>query len=441
MSRRNIFLLFACGVFSYACFVRAEQNPYARYVSAGYTAIDHLSLEQVDDQQLYEGAMQGMVAVLREQGDEHTQFVDETRKREYEEELRQEFGGIGIHYQLLGDPLAPTVLGPPQPGTPAYAADLRVGDRIVDIEGQATKGLKDWEVLKLMRGPVGQPVTVKVERLGTEDLLEITLTRAVIKVESIYGDIRDEDNQWQFHLEQDPRIGYIQLIRFGDKTEEEIIKTLALLKEKKIQALVLDVRDNYGGSLDAAVGISDLFIRAGQPIVTTRDRAGRIRDRFVSTDHGGHTEIPLAILVNNQSASASEILAACLQDYGRARVVGDRTYGKGTVQRLLPLESGRSILKLTTATYWRPSGKNIHRMRGVPEDGDWGVSPDEGFEVALEEKQYDLWRKYRRHRILFGNKLNGPLVDQVNAQNGELPADYVDEALGLALEYLNKQIN
>lgn len=441
MSRRNMFLLFACGVFSYVCFVRAEQNPYARYVSAGYSSIDHLSLEEIDDQQLYEGAMQGMVAVLRERGDEHTQFVDETRKNEYREEITQEFGGIGIHYQLLGEPPVPTILGPPQPGTPAYASDLRVGDRIVSIEGKTTEDMKDWEVLKLMRGPVGQPVTIEVERIGVDDLLEVSLTRAVITVESIYGDIRGDDGQWQFYLEQDPRIGYIQLLRFGDKTEEEVISTLAKLKEKKIEGLILDVRDNYGGSLDAAVGISDYFIRAGQPIVTTRDRHGKIRDRFVSTDRGGFNDIPMAILVNNQSASASEILAACFQDYGRARVVGERTYGKGTVQRLLPLESGRSILKLTTATYWRPSGKNIHRMKGVPEDGDWGVSPDEGFEVAMEEEQYDLWRKYRRHRILFGNKLNGPVVDQVNAKNGELPADYADAALDLAVNYLTKQFD
>lgn len=441
MSRRNMFLLFACGLFSGVCYLRAEQNPYARYVAAGYSVIDSWALEDIDDQRLFEGAMYGMVAVLRDEGDDHTQFVDEDQKNLFREELTQEFGGVGIHFQRLGDPPVPVVLGPPLPGTPAYAADMRAGDRIVKIEGKPTENLKDGEVQQLMRGPVGQPVTVTVQRPGIDDPLLINLTRAIITVESIYGDIRDENGQWQFYLEQDPRIGYIQINSFGDKTEDEIIRTLAALSEQGTKALILDVRDNYGGSLDAAVGISDLFLRAGQPIVTTRDRLGKIRDRFVSTDRGGYDKIPLAILINNQSASASEILAAALQDYHRGRVIGDRTYGKGTVQRLLRLESGRSILKLTTATYWRPSGKNIHRMRDVPESGDWGVSPDAGFEVDLDKEQYELWHKYRRHRRFFGNRVEGLVIDELNAENGKLPEDYVDRALQLAVDDLSKRLD
>ena len=440
MSRRNLFLLFAFGIFSYVCFVRAEQNPYARYLATGYTLVDVWSLEEVQDQQLFEGAMHGLVAALRRGGDEHSQFVSQLQKDKFQEDLSQEFGGIGIHYRMLGDPAVPTVLGPPQPGTPAYAADLRAGDRIVSIDGKPSEKLDDFGILKLMRGPVGQPIVLGIQRVGVDQPLEVSLTRAVITVESIYGDIRDENNQWQFFLEEDPRIGYIQINKFGEKTEEELMRTLASLRDNGVEALVLDVRDNYGGSLDAAVGISDLFLRAGQPIVTTRDRAGKTRDRFVSTGHGGYTELPLAVLVNDQSASASEILAACLQDYGRARVVGERSYGKGTVQRLLRLESGRSLLKLTTATYWRPSGKNIHRMKGATEADDWGVSPDAGFVVDLGQEEYELWQKYRRRRNMFGKKTNGGVVDQVNEQDGHLPDDYVDLALQLAIDDLTARL-
>jgi carboxyl-terminal processing protease len=147
------------------------------------------------------------------------------------------------------------------------------------------------------------------------------------------------------------------------------------------------------------------------------------------------------VLVNHNSASASEILAACLQDYGRATIVGQRSYGKGTVQQLLRMESGRSLLKLTSATYWRPSGTNIHRMQGASESDDWGVKPDKGFEVALDAEEYLQWRQYRRRRDVFGDRRDEPLVEQFDAQDGELPEEFVDRALELAVVYLVEQLD
>ena len=325
MSRRNMLLLFATGLVSYACYLRAEQNPYARYVAVGYSVIDRWSLEEVPDQQLFEGAMRGMVGVLAAQGDEHSLFVDEQQRDTFREDLSQEFGGVGVRIRMLGQPPVPTVLGPPQPASPAYTADIRSGDRILAIDGESTQTMDMLDVLRRLRGPVGEPVVLTLAHVGETDTMDVSLTRAVITVDSIYGDVRDEKNRWQFQLKQDPRIGYVQIIKFGDKTEEELTRVLALLQQAGIQALILDVRDNFGGALDAAVGIADLFLRAGQPIVTTRGRDGKTRDRFVSTGRGGYTQIPLVVLVNHNSASASEILAACLQDYGRATIVGQRT--------------------------------------------------------------------------------------------------------------------
>jgi carboxyl-terminal processing protease len=333
------------------------------------------------------------------------------------------------------------VIGPPEPGTPAFAADIRSGDRILAINGEPTQSMPLLDVLKQMRGPVGEPVVLSLVHVGQSEPIEVTLTRAVITVESILGDVRDKDNNWQFRLVQEPRIGYVQIIKFGDKTEAELTRALATIPSEGVDSLILDVRDNYGGALDAAVGISDLFLRARQPIVTTRGRDGATRDRFVSTGRGGYTQIPLVVLVNQNSASASEILAACLQDYGRATIIGQRTYGKGTVQRLLRVESGRSLLKLTSATYWRPSGKNIHRMPGASENDDWGVSPDKGLEAALDDDEYLQWRQYRRLRDVFGDRRDGPLVQQIDAEDGQLPDEFIDRALELAVDFLVNELD
>ncbi len=445
MSHRNMLLLIAMTLISYACFVRAEQNPYARYVAASYSVIDRWALQETPDQELFEGAMRGMIGVLRKHGDPHSLFIDEEQRDAFREELTQEFGGVGVRIRLLGDPPMPTIIGPPEPGTPAFSADIRSGDQIVAIDGQSTAEMEMLGVLKRMRGKAGEPLVLSIIHQGKNAVQEISLVRAVITVESIRGDLRDTQGNWKYRLASDPGIGYLRITNFGDKTEAELTRALASLSNSKheegIEALVLDVRDNYGGALDAAVGISDLFLRAGLPIVTTRGRDQLTRDRFVSTGSGGFAELPLAILINHNSASAAEILAACLQDYHRAIVIGQRSYGKGTVQRLMRIESGRSLLKLTSATYWRPSGRNIHRMADDTEQDLWGVSPDEGFEVVLDDDEYLLWRQYRRRRDLLGNSNESPLAEQIDKQDGKPPATFVDRALEKSISYLRTRLD
>lgn len=440
MSLRNLLLFLTTAIISYACYVRAEQNPYSRYVATSYSIIDEWSLMNPPDQELFEGAMQGMVSVLNRRGDEHSLFVDQDDREMFREELVQEFGGIGVRILLLGDPPQLTIVGPPEPGTPASSADIRSGDRVVAIDGKATEGLDMSEVLKLMRGPVGSPVVLSVVHADEEEPAEIEIVRDTIIVESILGDYRDENNRWQYHLLSDTRIGYMRITKFGDKTEEELSRHLAELVAEGVEALILDVRDNYGGSLESVVDISDLFLRAGLPIVTTRDRDEQVQERYVSTGRGGYLELPLAVLINHNTASAAEILAACLQDHHRAVVVGERTFGKGTVQKLLPIESGRSLLKLTWTTYWRPSGVNIHRMPGDTPDKPWGVKPDPDFEVQMDEEQYLLWRKYRYRRDILGPRQQGSLAEQFDEQDGRLPESFTDEVLELAAGHLQSQL-
>jgi carboxyl-terminal processing protease len=440
MSYRNLMLLLAMMLVSYACYVRAEQNPYARYVAAGFSVIDDWALEKAPDQELFNGAMHGMISVLHRHGDQHSEFVDANQQEAFTEEYDQEFGGVGIRLRLLGEPPMPTVIGLPEPGTPAAEADIRLGDRIEAVDGQATAGLELDEVTRMVRGPIGKPVTLTVMRPGADAPHAVTLYRAVIMVESILGDVRGPDGRWNFLISEDPRIGYVRIRMFGDKTAEELAAVLAnLTKDGELAGLIIDVRDDAGGALDAAVEISDLFLRAGRTIVSTRDRDGNVRDRYLSTGAGGFADLPLVVLVDRNSASASEIVAACLQDYDRAKIVGERSYGKGTVQRLMHIESGRSLLKLTSATYWRPSEKNIHRMPDDDDSAEWGVTPDEGFDVPLSQEEYDVWRIYRGRRDLIGEGLEGELAAELTEQDGEVPAGYQDQALQRAIEFLSKK--
>jgi carboxyl-terminal processing protease len=440
MSYRNLMLLLGMSLISYACYVRAEQNPYARYVAAGFSVIDEWALEKAPDQELFNGAMHGMISVLHRHGDQHSEFVDANQQAAFTEEYDQEFGGVGIRLRLLGTPPMPTVIGLPEPGTPAAEADIRLGDRIEAVDGTATAGLDLEEVTRMVRGPVGAPVTLTILRPDAEATHAVTIDRAVITVESILGDVRGSDGKWNFLISEDPRIGYVRIRMFGDKTAEELSAILAeLTKDNDLAGLIIDVRDDAGGSLDAAVEISDLFLRAGRTIVSTRDRDGKVRDRYLSTGAGNYADLPLVVLVDRNSASASEIVAACLQDYDRAKIIGERSYGKGTVQRLMHIESGRSMLKLTSATYWRPSEKNIHRMPQDDESAEWGVTPDDGFAVPLTEEEYELWRNYRNRRDLIGEGLEGELARELTELDGDLPADYQDQALQRAIEFLSKK--
>ena len=447
MSQRNLLLLFAVLLISYACYVRAEQNPYARHVAAGFAAIDRYALQKPTDQELFNAAMNGMIRVLRRHGDEHSEFVDAEEEEAFNEDYDQHFGGVGLSVEILGSPPLPTVYRAPEKGTPADKAGISVGDRVEAIDGTMAAGLTFPEVAKMLRGPVGESVKVRLRRRNVDDPIVLDIERGVINVESILGDRRLPDGRWDFIVRQSPRIGYVRTTKFGDKTAAELERILADLKRQNIEGLILDVRDDPGGVLDGAVKISDLFLRAGLDIVTTRDRDGVTRDRSQSSDAGDYIDLPLAVLVDGNSASASEIVAAALQDHGRAAIIGSRSYGKGTVQQIMRIESGRSLLKLTTATYWRPSGKNIHRMPGDSPAAEWGVSPDPGLEVELDEAQYTEWREFRRRRDLISEGTDPELAEELIRKGSpdpadyiDVPADYVDRAVEMAVGVLEANL-
>jgi carboxyl-terminal processing protease len=246
------------------------------------------------------------------------------------------------------------------------------------------------DVSTRLKGQVGTTVKLTIRR--DDRRVEMSVRRGCIELESVIGDYRDAENRWVYRLLDDPSIAYVRLTSFGEKTVDELEQVLAKLNND-FSALVLDLRGNGGGLLHAAVDVSNMFLNSGK-IVSTRTRGGKIEDRF-NAEPGTlvDTDRPLAILLDGNSASASEIVAACLQDNDRAVVVGTRSYGKGTVQNILPLQYGRSALRLTVARYYRPNGLNIHRAKDATEEDQWGVRPDDGLEVELDEASLEKLAK------------------------------------------------
>jgi carboxyl-terminal processing protease len=433
MPRSNLLTIILAAIVSLVCYRVQDRNKYGRYFSEIMEHIEERYVEEVDSDKLFVTAVRSMMHDL----DENSDYISQDETQIFRESLEQEFGGIGIE---LDKALTVTHT---MPDTPAYRAGILVGDKIVKIDGQEVAKLT--EPARLIRGKVGEEVTLTVQRIGSNQPLEIgPIERETIRVPSVLGDTRDREGRWILFLEDSPRIAYIRIATFGQHTAEELDEALEKISERGFDGLILDVRNNPGGYLNAAIHTVDRFLESGT-IVTTRGRDQEIRDRYEATSPGTYDGFPVVVLANRYSASASEIIAASLQDHKRAVVVGERTYGKGTVQNVIPIAGGQSDLKLTTAYYWRPSGKKIHRRPDSsqkdgrePESAEWGVSPNEGFEIKLSDEEFKQlleWRSARDHR-------NGKPSSETNASEKERAneAPVVDRQLEKAVEYLKGEL-
>jgi C-terminal peptidase prc len=377
--------------------------------------------------------------------DRHTDYIDpETLKRE-ESAIQGHFSGIGVQIRKNN---AKDVLQVVTPiiGSPAYKAKMYAGDLIttiireVDSNGKAlekpevipTKGLSTEDAVKKILGQPGTRIKLIVERDGHEKPLEFNLIRGRVEVETVLGAKRNEDDSWNYVIDPDNKICYVRLTQFTRNTQRDLDKVMRKLSKAGVKGFILDLRFNPGGLLDSAVKISDMFIDDGM-IVTIRPRNGP-ETSYVGRSDGSYTAFPMVCLVNGYSASASEIVSACLQDHGRAIIMGSRTYGKGSVQTILPFETGGQ-LKLTTATYWRPNGKNINKAstQGRPED-EWGVTPDKGFKLELSNKELGNLQDHQREAEIIQrpDRRNGSLADH--------KTEFHDRQLDMALRYLRQQI-
>ena len=305
-------------------------------------------VKEVDPQELIYGAIQGMLSNL----DPHSSFLKPDDYKELQIETKGSFTGIGIEITIRDGVL--TVVAPIE-GTPAWKAGLKPGDKIIKINGKPTKGMSLLEAVKLLRGPKGTKVTISIFREGWNELKEITLVRDVIPIISVR----------YFTIE--PGYGYVRISNFQEKTPKELVKALeALEKENKpLKGIIIDLRNNPGGLLNSAVRVADEFIDQGL-IVYTEGRIKQQNMRFEATPNRRKHPYPIVVLVNEGSASASEIVAGALQDHHRALIVGMPTFGKGSVQTIIPLPDG-SAVRLTTAQYFTPSGRSI-QAKGIEPD-------------------------------------------------------------------------
>lgn len=437
MPPRNLTIIFFAAIMSLICYHKAEKNRYASAVADAMDLVSEYYVEEVKSRTLFENAMSGMMSGL----DQYSGYIGPDTLTQMNASLDQEFGGVGVEVEKK-EPDQPLLILSPLVGTPAYRAGIQAGDRVLAVDGEGMIGMHLNDAVKLMRGKPGSEIVLTIERQGRDAAFDVKIVREVITVDSVLGDTRRPDGSWDFHLEENPRVAYLRLTTFGKHTIEEVAKILESTDERNgFEAIILDMRGNAGGLLDAAVGMCDLFIEQGR-IVSTNGRSGQLRKSYEATPGiAVPKDIPVVILINNFSASASEIVAACLQDHQRAIVIGERSYGKGTVQNILDLEGGHSALKLTTATYWRPNGKNIHRRKDATDEEAWGVRPNKGFEVAIPEDIVERVYLKRRDRDRYQPTTNGADAEAQSEEAATMEIDAVDDPqLRRAIDYLNDRL-
>jgi carboxyl-terminal processing protease len=405
MPRRNLFASLVVGVVSLLCWQNSQgARPQDEMMELYGTFVDAVEQVQanyvkpVTRKDLLESALRGMLAEL----DPHSSYFNEGDWKRFEKEIDGNFVGIGIRVDYDRRTGRPIVVAPIV-NSPAYAAGIVAGDQIVQVNGESTEDWTPDQIVEKLTGRPGSEVKLVVQHPGGDKTEELTVRREVIELDSVLGDRRKPDDTWDFLLDKESKVGYVRVGHFYQGTAEDLKKALDELTEQGMKGLILDLRDDPGGLLSAAVEVSDLFLDEGK-IVTTRGRNTREKVYEAEKD-GTFTDFPMVVLVNQHSASAAEIVSAALQDHGRAVIVGQRSFGKGSVQNILPLNDGDSKLKLTVATYWRPSGKNIHRFKDAKPTDEWGVTPDDV--VRMSDEDYLAWYHARQERDLL-SRANKP---------------------------------
>jgi carboxyl-terminal processing protease len=375
-------------------------------------------VEKPDDAKLIESAINGMLAGL----DPHSSYMDAKSFRDMQVQTRGEFGGLGIEV-TMEDGLIKVVS--PIDETPAAKAGILANDIITKLDDEQVQGLTLNQAVEKMRGPINTKIKLTVMRKGSDKPLEISLTRDVIRVRAVRSSVEGDD------------VGYIRMTQFNEQTTDGLKKAItditAKVSNDKLKGYILDLRNNPGGLLDQAISVSDAFLQKGE-IVSTRGRNAEETQRFNARPGDLTDGKPVIVLINGGSASASEIVAGALQDHRRVTVVGTRSFGKGSVQTIIPLGSGNGALRLTTARYYTPSGRSIQAK---------GITPD--IEV-LQDVPDDIKAKTdtntKGEASLRGHLQGDPGKEQTGSQSYVPPDTKDDKALHMALDLLRgTQVN
>ncbi len=344
-------------------------------------------VEEPGAQQLIYGALKGMLATL----DPYSQFLDPDSYNELKVETEGEFGGLGIEITIKDELL--TIISPID-DTPAFNAGLQPGDRIVKIDGTLTRGITLTEAVKKLRGKPKTPVTLTILREKETELKDVVLERAIIRIESVREAKLLDDH-----------IAYIRLSDFRENTAKDLGAAIKRLKDQGMESIILDLRNNPGGLLDVSISVSELFLDRQELIVSTKGRLRNQNQEVRARIDGPVNDLPLVVMINEGSASASEIVAGAMQDHHRGIVLGTKSHGKASVQTIFPLKDG-SALRLTTSKYFTPSGKSIHGE---------GIHPD--VEVPFEPPPLKTEEELKKEK----ERVSGPDVfDRMDAETKEL---------------------
>ncbi|MBU1692513.1 MAG: S41 family peptidase [Verrucomicrobia bacterium] len=337
-----------------ALFTRVLEQVREQYVDAGKTSY----------QELIYGALRGMLQSL----DPHSQFLDPDMYKDMKDETAGEFGGLGI---VIGTKDGMLTVIAPMEDTPGFKAGLLPGDKIMEIDGQSTDGVSLAEAVKKLRGAPGTKVTIGILRPKTEEIRTLELVRARINIPSVKNTELLDDG-----------IGYLRIVQFNDPTAKAVHEAVQTLQAQGMRALVLDLRNNPGGLLTSAIEVAEKFVRRGDMIVFTQGRNEKPLQTFRAKGRTHYLDFPVVILINGASASAAEIVAGALQDQRRAILVGEKTFGKGSVQSVLQLDDG-SAIRLTTAHYYTPS-KRVIQEQGIEPDVVVPMPPEDWHQLMLQ---------------------------------------------------------
>lgn len=351
-------LLLGAGIYFYSVQAAPKEDAYNN-IKLFTTVLERVRQDYVDGdkvsyEELIHGALRGMLNML----DPHSEFMEQSKYDELKKDTEGAFGGVGIVISLKDNYL--TVVSPIE-DTPGHRAGILPGDRIIKIDGRPSEKLNLQDAVKRLRGQPGSEVVLTIQRPSNNQVYEHKLVRAEIKVDTV----KDLEGKREFPVDEN-KIGYIRLVQFGEHTSSDLDQALHKLAAQDMKALVLDLRGNPGGLLDQAVKVCEKFLPRGTMVVSTEGRNAVQKYEYRASGDKKQVKSPLVVLVNNGSASASEIVAGCLQDLKRAIIVGEQTFGKGSVQSILPMQDG-TALRLTTAKYYTPSHKVIHEK---------GITPD-----------------------------------------------------------------
>jgi carboxyl-terminal processing protease len=377
-------------------------------------------VEEPDQKKMIEAAVRGMVDALN---DPYTVYLAPEDLAQFDKAVRGTFSGIGAEIAIEDNHLK---IVSPLEGSPAWKAGVMAGDVVLEIDGKTTEGIKINEAIDRLTGPEGTQVAIKVRHENGESS-DLTITRARINIQTVRGIRRKADQKWDFMLDPKSKIGYVRITQFTEGTAEALRQALDELQAQEMRGLILDLRFNGGGLLEAASKVCDDFLTSGQTIVSIKGRA--VPERVIKAHTDGTIKpVPMVVLCNEASASASEIVAGALKDNGRAKYIGTRSFGKGSVQQVKMLDSGQGAIKITNAYYYLPSGRNIHRREGKDT---WGVDPDDGYYVPMTTDQMRKMLEKRREGEIIKDRADNAEPEAVTPEMIE--KDLADPQLAAGL--------